>query len=244
MTSEASVLLRHDAVGEADLRVWFLGAERGLFVAMAKGARKSRRRFMGRLEPFSRAWVRTAKHRGGDYLEEVTPRSRTDAIPGDLGRYYLACYACELISRNLQRDDPAPDTFDLLEELLERLQAPPGPDDQFLRAAFEARFLHQQGLLPVEAMEGQGTFDTVQGEWVEGLDARAGPGRVGLAEDALELLRGMVTHPMPEAAPEVDRGVLRRVNRLTARLVAHQLPGRPRSAGLLNAHQAKALAEA
>jgi len=128
-------------VGESDLRVWVLGETRGVFTAMAKGGRKSRRRFMGRLEPFTCGIFQTATYKGRDYLEAIDVRLRGDRIARDLGRYYLACYACEACLTFLERGHGTEGFFELLRGLLEDLETAERFDDRVGRVAFEAGFL-------------------------------------------------------------------------------------------------------
>lgn len=249
---EVAILLRSVAGGESDRLLTLLGEERGLFFATAKGARKSRRRFMGRLEPFTLGRFQTSRYHGRDYLDAVELIRGGERIGGDLGRYYLACYACEAVIVHLESEQPAPGVFSLLEGLLESASRAESFDDQVARAVFEAGFLQLQGLLPgygpCEQCEADGdseglVLDATRGEWTCPLHAGGvGTGRVLLERadwDLLEQLQeqGFPTLPVPEGA----RARLRTVNRLTALLFLHQFPGRLRSATLLNAHQRAAL---
>lgn len=246
---DRGILLKAVDQGESDVAVFVLGESRGVFRAVAKGGRKSRRRFMGRLEPFTLGVFQTARYKGTDYLEAVDVRQRGDRISRRLGSYYLACYACEAALVHLEHGDPAREAFELLHALLTQMDEEE-VDDRVARAAFEAGFLELQGLLPdlgvchvCEARLGEDplVFDTIRAEW--SCEAHVGPpapGRVTLGALEWQLFEEVRERGLPVLPLDPDRRPdLRAVNRLTALLFVHQFPRQLRSAALLNAHQAK-----
>jgi DNA repair protein RecO (recombination protein O) len=141
------VVLRTVDYGEADRVVTLLTQERGKVAAFAKGARKSRRRFGGALEPFTLLSAEV-KERGRDllWLDAVSVRRGFGGIRADLARIACASYACEL-ARELVRDaEPHAELFALVVEYLERLDAAPA-HPAALRA-FELGALAGAGLMP------------------------------------------------------------------------------------------------
>ncbi len=91
--------------GEADRVVTLFSRERGKVAAFARGARASRRRFGGALEPFTLVAAEVCERPGAELLglESVSPLDAFGAIRADLARIACAAYAVEL-SRELVRD--------------------------------------------------------------------------------------------------------------------------------------------
>ncbi len=256
-TTVLGLILRSEDEGEADRRILLLTSERGLVWVTAKNARVSKRRFPGRLEPFGEGRMELVRYRRTEYLQGVEPLSSPGRIPGDLGRFYLACYAAEVVGAALVVEVPAPETYSLVSELFRDLATAPSLDDHLARAVFEAHLLGELGLLPTHpgchdcgAGIGSGDaalwFDASTGSWIclrHG--GGPGPGRARIDLPAWEAMEVLCQHTFPlEQGPRVagwppDPEVLRPVNRLTALVVLHQIPGRFRSAALLNAHQAR-----
>jgi DNA repair protein RecO (recombination protein O) len=144
----SGVVLRTVDYGESDRVVTLLTAERGKLAAFARGARASRRRFGGALEPFGLVRAEARERRGADlvWLESVSVERAHGGIRGELGRIACAGYACEL-SRELVRDhEPHPELLALLVAYLGRLDA--GPARQAALRAFELGALEAAGLMP------------------------------------------------------------------------------------------------
>jgi DNA repair protein RecO (recombination protein O) len=143
-----AIVLRTVDTGEADRVVTLLTRERGKVAAFARGARASRRRFGGSLEPFTLVSAEVRERSASELLglESVTPLEAFGGIRADLARIACAGYAAEL-SRELVRDhEPHEDLFDLLAAYLALLdRAPARPAG--LRA-FELGALRAAGLAP------------------------------------------------------------------------------------------------
>ena len=143
-----AIVLRTVDYGERDRVVALLSRERGKLSAFARGARTSRRRFGGALEPFHLVSAELGERPGAELwtLREVTVESAFAGIRADLARIACASYASEL-ARELVRDaEPHEDLFDLLAGYLARLDAAPArPWD--LRG-FELGALRAAGLMP------------------------------------------------------------------------------------------------
>jgi DNA repair protein RecO (recombination protein O) len=143
-----AIVLRTVDTGEADRVVTLLTRERGKVAAFARGARASRRRFGGSLEPFTLVAAEVRERPGAELLglESVAPLDAFGGIRGDLARIACAAYAAEL-ARDLVRDhEPHEDLFDLLAAYLAALAASPA-HPAGLRA-FELGALRAAGLLP------------------------------------------------------------------------------------------------
>jgi DNA repair protein RecO (recombination protein O) len=143
-----AIVLRAVDYGEADRVVTLLTRERGKLAAFARGARRSRKRFGGALEPFTLLSAELKERRGAELwtLESVQPERAFGGIRGDLARIACAGYAAEL-ARELVRDhEPHEELFDLLSAYLAALDAAPARPAAL--RAFELGALRAAGLLP------------------------------------------------------------------------------------------------
>ncbi len=151
MTARAKltgIVLRTVDTGESDRVVTLLTRERGKVAAYARGARASRRRFGGSLEPFTLVAAEVRERTGSELLglDSVSPIAAFGGIRGDLARIACASYAAEL-ARELVRDhEPHDDLFDLLAAYLGVLDA--GPARPAALRAFELGALRAAGLSP------------------------------------------------------------------------------------------------
>lgn len=133
--------------GDSDRVVTLLTRERGKLPAFAAGARKSKRRFAGALEPFTRLGVRLSEGKGElFFLSSCEVLSAHAGLREDLARIGHAGYAAEL-SRELCRErEPHPELFDLLAGYLAGLCDRPARSEDLL--AFELGALRHAGFSP------------------------------------------------------------------------------------------------
>jgi DNA repair protein RecO (recombination protein O) len=138
-----AVLLRSVDYGEADRIVTLLTSRHGKLSLLARGARRSRRRFGGALEPFSLLDVELSLGRGE--LGSLHAAHVTRAFPAllrDLARMSAAGAALELVREASPERAPEPALFAstvALFEALERASIPVAP----LLLAFQ---MHVMGL--------------------------------------------------------------------------------------------------
>lgn len=135
--------------GEADRICALITRDRGKISVLARGARRSRKRFGGALSLFviGEAAVK-ARSRGDlslleqfDSLEDLAPGISSDVVKVAHGSYLLE------LSRELwPEDQPDPGAFEILCEALRTL-AGCSPSPPLLRA-FELQFLEAMGLTP------------------------------------------------------------------------------------------------
>ncbi|MDX2022195.1 MAG: DNA repair protein RecO [Deltaproteobacteria bacterium] len=141
-----ALVLRTVNFQEADRVVTLLARDVGKISALARGARKSVRRFSG-VGTAALGNV-TLRERGGDLwsLEsfEVT-KPRTD-LGADLVKAAHAAYACELVERLVQGHGGDSEVFHWLDTMLDLLERAP-PSAERLRC-FELGLLERLGLAP------------------------------------------------------------------------------------------------
>lgn len=136
ITDSDAVILQVQDYRESDLIVSFITPDHGRMRGIARGAKRSRRRFGGSLEPFARLRLHYT------LADELAPIQAADIItihPGirqDLKKIALAGYACELVLRLLPERMASPRLFRLLTTCLEHLEAavPTSSDRRFIEA--------------------------------------------------------------------------------------------------------------
>src|SRR3954469_21039018 len=112
---EDAVVLSTVDYGEADRGVPLFTLGRGKLTAFAAGARKSKRRFAGALEPFTRVKAQLCERRGDTFrLASGDIEAGDYAIRQDLPLIARALYCTELCRELVQDRQAHPQLFDLL----------------------------------------------------------------------------------------------------------------------------------
>ncbi len=110
-----AIVLRSIRYGEADRVLHLYSATRGRIGAIAKGVRKPRSRFGGRLEPFFR--LDLVLYEGRSDLATVTAAHTVAAHPNlraDGPALGAAARACDAVLRLLDSEEPNPAAYNLL----------------------------------------------------------------------------------------------------------------------------------
>ncbi len=143
--AEAIVIRRHN-LGEADRIVTLVTRDHGKLGAVAKGARKPRSRFAGRLELFTHLRALLAVGRSLDVVSQVEVVEAFAPVREDLTRMGYASLVAEVADRATAERQTAPDLFALLREALRLIR-----DDDPERTGlwFLARVLVITGYGPV-----------------------------------------------------------------------------------------------
>jgi DNA repair protein RecO (recombination protein O) len=144
-----AVVLRSIRYGEADRVLHLYSRERGRMNAIAKGVRRVKSRFGGRLEPFSR--VQLIAHEGRGDLVTISSVETVDAHGslrehGDaLGR---ATQACDAVLRLLDSAEPNPAAYNLLCRELGLLDSDRQAATRAQALAFRLKLLLAAGFAP------------------------------------------------------------------------------------------------
>lgn len=119
-----AIVLRSIRFGEADRILHLYTAQRGRVNAIAKGSRRPRSRFGGRLEPFFR--LDLVLHEGRGELVTVTGASTVDGYPGLRASgpaINAAARACDAVLRLFDSVEPNRAAYNLLSRYLGMLDA-------------------------------------------------------------------------------------------------------------------------
>jgi DNA repair protein RecO (recombination protein O) len=184
--------------GEADRLVTLFTRSQGKLTAFAAGARKSRRRFAGALEPCTLLKAQLV-HRGGSTLrlDGVDVVHAFAGLRTDLSRIGRALYVVELCRELVREHEPHLELFTLASGWLSQLEA--GTAGPTSLIAFELEALSLAGLRPrfdACAVCGGGVgpqprFDAAQGGGVcLGCQGRV-PGAPRVAPELLAALAGL-----------------------------------------------------
>ncbi len=121
--SEA-IVLRGQDLGESHLIVTLLTVDQGKFKAVARGAKRSKKRFQNALEPFThgQAIVRPSRTDSMAGLEAMAPKETFSQIRRDILKFTLASLACELLDLWLRENSPEARAFTLLLWFLHSLE--------------------------------------------------------------------------------------------------------------------------
>jgi DNA repair protein RecO (recombination protein O) len=147
-----AVVLRSMRYGEADRILQLYTPGRGRVSAIAKGVRRSRSRFGGRLEPFFR--LRIELHEGRSELLTVTGAQTVDGharLRGDGRALDAAARACDAVGRLFETTEPHPGVYNLLCRKLSLLDEQAGigsGGDRAAALAFRLKLLLAAGLAP------------------------------------------------------------------------------------------------
>jgi DNA repair protein RecO (recombination protein O) len=229
-----AVVLRSIRYGEADRIVHLYTPQRGRVGAIAKGVRRSRSRFGGRLEPFFR--LDLILHEGRGELLTVTSAETVDGharLRADARALDAAARACDAVARLFETDEPHPEVYNLLCNELALLDAEPARGTRSNQLAFRLKLLLAAGLAPqlaactaCGAREHLTGFSGAAGGVVcSACEASSFP----LDADAHEFLAGAMATPLA-AAPDASERALRQAERAISETLEHHAGVRLRAA--------------
>jgi DNA repair protein RecO (recombination protein O) len=229
-----AVVLRSMRYGEADRILHLYTPTRGRVSAIAKGVRKTRSRFGGRLEPFFH--LRLVLHEGRSDLltvtsaETVSPHARLREGGATLD---AAARACDAVNRLFGEAEPSEPVWFLLVNELGLLERDPRHAGHANQLAFRLKLLVAAGFAPqLSACAACG-----EPEHLVGFSGAAGGvvcascegGGFPLAAEAHTFLTDALARPLAEAPQGSDRA-LRQAERAIAETVEHHAHVRLRAA--------------
>jgi DNA repair protein RecO (recombination protein O) len=222
-----AVVLRSIRYGDADRILHLYSRTRGRIGAIAKGARRPRSRFGGRLEPFFR--LDLVMHEGRGELLTVTGAATLDGHPRlrasgpALG---AAARACDAVLRLLDSTDPNPPAYNLLCRYLAMLDEPGAEQAAGLDTALSFRL--KLALAAGFAPELAGCASCGEADHLSGFSGAAGgvvcssceAGSFPLSEEAHRFMVAAIGSPLVEA-PRAEEAALRQVERAVGETLEH-----------------------
>ncbi|HTV76379.1 MAG TPA: DNA repair protein RecO [Candidatus Baltobacteraceae bacterium] len=146
--SAAGIVLRTRPLTETSLIVHWLTPNFGRIATVARGARRHKSPFLGKLDLFYLADFSFSRSRSSDLhaLREVSLREMHGALRENILTLRQAAYAAAFVEQATETETPLPAVFDLLRGFLDCLcKQKPAPQVVF---AFELKLLRELGLEP------------------------------------------------------------------------------------------------
>jgi DNA repair protein RecO (recombination protein O) len=231
---DTGVVLRTYRLGETDRIVVLMTAHHGKVRAVAKGVRKTKSRFGGRLEPISHVSLLMYEGRQLDVINQAESIDHLRSVREDLDRLTRAVALLEVVDQVAQEGEPDPRLYQMLVGALRTLAAQPAP---LLVPAFYWKVLANDGLRPeLDACVSCGSpdalvaFDVDQG----GVLCRTCRRGVALSPDALVLLRRILGGDLVGALAEPSSPATHEVDALAIRAMEHHLERRLRAVAMFD----------
>ncbi len=142
------LILRSVGFGESDKIITLYSPDIGRTAVIAKGAKRSKKRFVNKLEEFSLLDIncRTGRNNGLHFLNEAELKNSFLSLRADFRRYGAAMLASELVIRFTEEQDPDPQIFSLLLWFLKSVHQGASPLSS--AALFHLRLLAAVGYRP------------------------------------------------------------------------------------------------
>jgi DNA repair protein RecO (recombination protein O) len=234
---ERGVVLRTYKLGEADRIVSFITEGRGKVRAVAKGVRKTKSRFGGRLEPTGHLQLQLYEGRELDIVTQVESIDSYRHIRDDLDRLGKAIVLLEAIDHVAQERSPAPHLYRMLVGGLRSLEQ---SDSALLVPAFLLKLLAIEGLGPdlntcvVGGVADDGvdlvSFDMERNGAVC-LDHRRG---ISVTHEAFSVMRAVLGGGLSTVLEVPEGPVTHEVSALVGRMYEHRMERKLRSAHVLD----------
>jgi DNA repair protein RecO (recombination protein O) len=231
-----AVVLRSIRYSEADRILHLYSKTHGRIGAIAKGARRPKSRFGGRLEPFFR--LDLILHEGRGELLTVTSVATVDGFPrlrATGPSLNAAARACDAVLRLLDSPDPNPPAYNLLCRYLSLLDDPAAERNSGLETALSFRL--KLALVAGFAPELASCAHCGDADHLSGFSGAAGgvvcssceAGSFPLGEEAHRFMVAAIGNPLAEA-PAAEELALRQVERAVGETLEHHAHVQLRSA--------------
>ena len=231
---DQGVVLRTIRLGESDRIVTLVTQGRGKVRAVAKGVRKTKSRFGGRLEPTSHVSLLLYEGRELDVVTQAEVVDHFRVIREDLDRLARATSMLEATDQVAQERQANPRLYQMLVGALRALAARNAP---LLVSAFFLKLLALEGFQPIldgcAACGAAGPlvgFDLVEGGALCSACVR-GP---RVSSEALDLMHRVLDGGLAGALNEPGGQATTEVERLATRSLEHHLERRLRSVAILD----------
>lgn len=235
--SDQGIVLRGYPFGESHRVVVLLSPNHGKLRTVAKGVRKTKSRFGGRLEPMTHVDLVLYEGKELDTITQVSVINGFPNVRNELDRVLAAGTMIEVVDAVVQEDDPSLRMFLLLQRGLTVLDSgPPHPD---LVTAFLLKAADIVGLAPAfDTCSGCGTTDNLKrfnfaagGSVCENCRV---PGSYSLRAGVVAYLARVASADI-HALPEADDTMTKEALGITKRFMEYHLERRIESLAAPNA---------
>ena len=141
-----AIVLNGRDYGESDRIIAFYGEASGLLKGIAKGARRSKKRFVNTFEPCSLVRLTYRARRGLVWIDACNLLEPHLGLRVEVKRWGQAALISEIMLEMVPEGEPQPELFSLLRQALAHLVKTRDPVNVVL--LFLLRFLHIMGYLP------------------------------------------------------------------------------------------------
>lgn len=231
---EQGVVLRTIKLGESDRIVTLATASHGKVRAVAKGIRKTKSRFGGRLEPMAHVSLLLYEGRQLDTITQAETLDHFRVVREDLARVSKANALLEAVDHVVQEREPNTRLYQMLVGALRSLAARDAP---LLVPAFFLKLLAAEGFEPMlDACAGCGdegelmAFDLVEG----GALCRSCRRGAAISPAALGLMKRILGGGLAGALEEATTPAAEEVERLATHALEHHIERRLRSSQILD----------
>jgi DNA repair protein RecO (recombination protein O) len=232
---DRGVVLRTYRLGEADRIVVLLTRGHGKVRAVAKGVRKTKSRFGGRLEPLSHVDLLLYEGRGDlDIVSQAETVDHFAHVRGDLDRLGRAVAMLEAADQLALEREPNARLYEMLVGALRTLADQDAP---LVEPAFLLKALALEGFRPqVEACVACGSEGPLVSWALEegGLRCKAHRQGPAVSPEAVTVLQDMLGGRLGAALGETRAPVVSEVDHLVVRAFEHHVERRLRSVGALH----------
>lgn len=229
---DTAVVLRTYKLGESDRIVVLLTENHGKVRAVARGVRKTRSRFGGRLEPLSHVALLLSRGRDLDHVSQAESVESLRHLLDDLDVATQGLAMVEAVDQLAPDREPVPHLYRMLVGALRTLAEGRSP---LVVPAFYWKLLAAEGVRPeldvcvaCGATEELVAFDFDDG----GLRCRSCRRGTPVSADALALMRDILGGRLGEALAAPMSGSHHEVSSLATRAVEHHLERRLRAVAL------------
>ncbi len=229
------IVIRRANLGEADRVVTLFTRDHGKVSAVAKGARKPKSRFVGRLELFTHLRVLLAVGRTLDVVSQVEVIEPFASLRTDLTRLGYASLVAEAADRATPDREPLPEVFRLIRAALALIS---NGDGEIAAMWFTGQLLMAIGYTPLLSqcvvcsrhLPSASAFSHVLGGTLCETDRHRDPNALSTSAAMLKAIEFLL-HTTPAVLPRLslDRRMRAEVGGLLLEYLEHRLEVRLRS---------------
>jgi DNA repair protein RecO (recombination protein O) len=230
---DTAVVLRTHKLGEADRIVVLMTEQHGKVRAVAKGVRKGKSKFGGRLEPLSHVALQLYEGRNLDTIQQAESIDHFREVRSDLERLTAGVAVIEAIDQVSQEREPDARLYQMTVGALRTLEARMAP---LLVPAFLLKVLAHSGVRPeldacvsCGAVESLVAFDPDAG----GVLCRMCRRGITMSSPALDLMRRMLGGDLVRVLDEPTSPVSHEVEVITTRFYEHHVERRLRAVHMM-----------